>query len=115
MCVGFNCKNNYFPISILTKILLHDKDQQTIKECQHYSIPVIDDKAELLKSKFNYEIDEVNYFKFLYNIFYLFISMYIIVVYYVLNLQILLFIYFYFCSKSTFLSNRKILMYKYIF
>lgn len=59
MCVGFNCKNNYFPITILTKILLHDKNQDTINECKHYSITVIDDKLELSKSSFNNEIHEV--------------------------------------------------------
>lgn len=59
MCIGFNCKNNYFPISILTKMLLHNKDQDTIKECNHYCIAVIGDKAELSKSSFNNEVDEV--------------------------------------------------------
>lgn len=59
MCVGFNCKNNYFPIPILTKILLHNKDTETTKECKHYCIPVIDDKVELSKSYFNNEIHEV--------------------------------------------------------
>lgn len=60
MCMGFNCKNNYFPVKILTKILLHNKDQETTKECNHYCITVIDDKAELSKSSFNNEVDEVN-------------------------------------------------------
>lgn len=59
MCVGFNCKNNFFSIPALTKILLHNKDLETVKECKHYSIPVIDDKAELSKSSFNNEVDEV--------------------------------------------------------
>lgn len=69
MCVGFNCKNSNFPISILTKVLLHDKDQETVKECQHYYIPVIDGKAELSKSVFNNEIDEVSHFIFFTNYF----------------------------------------------
>lgn len=60
MCLGFSCKNNYFPISILTKILLHDNDQETTKECKHYSIVVTDDRAELSKLSFNNEVDEVN-------------------------------------------------------
>lgn len=60
MCVGFNSKNNYFPISILTKYLLLDNDKETIELCKHYSISVIDDKAELSKSLFNNEVDEVN-------------------------------------------------------
>lgn len=65
MCAGFNCKSNYFPISILTKILLHNQDQETTNECKHYRITVIDDKAELSKSSFNNEVDEVNnYFPF---------------------------------------------------
>lgn len=59
MCSGFNCKNNYFPISILTNILLHDKNQKTLKECNHYCITVLDDKAELSKSSFNNQVDEV--------------------------------------------------------
>lgn len=59
MCMGFNCKNNYFPISILTKILLHNKVQETIKECQHYHLTVNGDKVELSKSLFNNEVDEV--------------------------------------------------------
>jgi len=59
--MGFNCKNNYFPISILTEILLHNKLQDTIKECKHYCISVIDDKAKLSKSSFNNEVDKVNY------------------------------------------------------
>lgn len=57
--MGFNCKNNYFSISILTKILLHDKVQETIKECQHYHLTVIGDKVELSKSLFDNEVDEV--------------------------------------------------------
>lgn len=60
MCMGFNCKNNYFPVSILTKILLHNKDQDTAKECKHYGITVIDGKAELSKASFNNEA-EVNF------------------------------------------------------
>uniref|UniRef100_A0A2H8TUE0 MCM3-associated protein n=1 Tax=Melanaphis sacchari TaxID=742174 RepID=A0A2H8TUE0_9HEMI len=60
MCMGFNCKNNYFPISILTKMLLHNKPQETIKECQHYCLTVIDDKVELSKSSFNNEVDELH-------------------------------------------------------
>lgn len=60
MCVGFNCKNNYFPIANLTNILLHDTDLETIKECKHYCIMVIDDKVELSKSSFNNNVDEVN-------------------------------------------------------
>jgi len=57
--MGFNCKNNYFAISILTKILLHNKVQETIKECQHYRLTVNGDKVELSKSLFNNEVDEV--------------------------------------------------------
>lgn len=60
MCTGFNCRNNYFPISILTNILLHNSDRETTKECEHYCITVIDDKAELSKSSFNNDVDEVN-------------------------------------------------------
>ncbi|XP_027838660.1 SAC3 domain-containing protein 1-like isoform X1 [Aphis gossypii] len=60
MCMGFNCKNNYFPISILTKILLHNKVQETIKECQHYHLTVNGDKVELSKSLFNNEVDELH-------------------------------------------------------
>lgn len=59
MCAGFNCKNNYFPISILTEYLLLDNDKETIELCKHYNISVIDDKAELSKSWFNNEVDEV--------------------------------------------------------
>lgn len=59
MCVGFNCKNNYIPISNLTTILLHDEDQQTINECKHYNVSVIDNKSELSKSSFNNEVEEV--------------------------------------------------------
>jgi len=61
MCAGFNCKNNYFAISILTKMLLHNKPQETIKECQHYCLTVIDNKVELSKSSFNNEVDEVKH------------------------------------------------------
>lgn len=60
MCSGFNCKNNYFPISNLTNILLHDENQKTIKECNHYSLTVLDDKAELYKASFNNQVVEVN-------------------------------------------------------
>lgn len=59
MCIGFNCKNNYFPISILTERLLHNEDQETINECKHYCIKVVDNKVELSKSLFNNEVDEV--------------------------------------------------------
>lgn len=59
MCIGFNCKNNYFPISILTKILLHNEDQETINECKHYGLKKVDDKVELSKTLFNDEVDEV--------------------------------------------------------
>lgn len=59
MCMGFNCKNNYFPISILTRILLHNEDQETINECKHYCLKMVDDKVELSKSFFSYEVDEV--------------------------------------------------------
>jgi len=57
--MGFNCKNNYFPISILSKMLLHNELHETIKECQHYGLTVVDDKVELSKSSFNNEADEV--------------------------------------------------------
>lgn len=60
MCTGFNCKKNYFPITVLTEILLHNTDRETKKECKHYCITVIDDKAELSKSSFNNDVDEVN-------------------------------------------------------
>lgn len=60
MCLGFSCKNNYFPISILTEMLLHDNDQETIKECKHYSIVVTDGRAELSKLLFNNKVDEVS-------------------------------------------------------
>lgn len=59
MCMGFNCKNNYYPISILSRMLLHNESRETIKECQHYCLTVIDDKVELTKSSFNNEVDEV--------------------------------------------------------
>lgn len=59
MCMGFNCKNNYVPISILTNILLHNEDQETINECRHYCLKIIDDKVELSKSIFNNEVDKV--------------------------------------------------------
>lgn len=59
MCMGFNCKNNYFPISILSKMLLHNEPRETIKECQNYCLTVVDDKVELSKSSFNDEADEV--------------------------------------------------------
>ncbi|XP_060867411.1 SAC3 domain-containing protein 1-like isoform X2 [Metopolophium dirhodum] len=60
MCMGFNCKNNYFPISILSKMLLHNEPRETIKECQHYCLTVVDDKVELSKSSFNNEVDELH-------------------------------------------------------
>ncbi|CAI6350823.1 unnamed protein product [Macrosiphum euphorbiae] len=60
MCMGFNCKNNYFPISILSKMLLHNELHETIKECQHYGLTVVDDKVELSKSSFNNEADELH-------------------------------------------------------
>lgn len=61
MCLGFNCKNNYFPVSLLTKLLLHNSEKDTKEECKHYCILVIDDKVELSKSSFNNEVDEVTY------------------------------------------------------
>ncbi|XP_015364660.1 PREDICTED: SAC3 domain-containing protein 1-like isoform X2 [Diuraphis noxia] len=60
MCMGFNCKNNYFPISILSKILLHNTPRETIKECKNYCLTVVDDKVELSKSSFNNEVDELH-------------------------------------------------------
>ncbi|XP_026815338.1 germinal-center associated nuclear protein-like [Rhopalosiphum maidis] len=60
MCAGFNCKNNYFAISNLTKMLLHNKPQETIKECQHYCLTVIDNKVELSKSSFDNEVDKLH-------------------------------------------------------
>jgi len=63
MCMGYNCKNNYFPISILTKMLLHNNDEETIKECKHYCISVIDGKAELSKISFSNEADELHFKK----------------------------------------------------
>lgn len=60
MCLGFSCKNNYFPISIITKMLLLDNDQETIKECKHYSIVVTAGGAELSKLLFNNKVDEVS-------------------------------------------------------
>lgn len=59
MCAGFNCKNNYFPITLLTKCLLLNNDKETTEMCKHYGILVIDKKAELSKSLFNSQIDEV--------------------------------------------------------
>ncbi|XP_022179845.1 germinal-center associated nuclear protein-like [Myzus persicae] len=63
MCMGFNCKNNYYPISILSRMLLHNESRETIKECQHYCLTVIDDKVELTKSSFNNEVDELHLIK----------------------------------------------------
>ncbi|XP_025417135.1 SAC3 domain-containing protein 1-like isoform X2 [Sipha flava] len=60
MCSGLNCKNNHYPISNLTIILLHDDNQKTIKECNHYSLTVLDDKAELSKASFNNQVDELH-------------------------------------------------------
>lgn len=57
--MGFNCKNNYFPISVLTKMLLHNEDQETINECKHYCLKIVDDKVELSKSSFINEVDKV--------------------------------------------------------
>lgn len=59
MCTGFNCKNNYFPLPILTKCLLLNNDKETAELCKHYGILMIDYKAELSKSLFNIEVDEV--------------------------------------------------------
>jgi len=67
MCMGFNCKNNYFPISTLSKILLHNEARETIKECQNYCLTVVDDKVELSKSSFNNEVDEVIQIKIILN------------------------------------------------
>ncbi|VVC45909.1 Domain of unknown function DUF89,SAC3/GANP/THP3 [Cinara cedri] len=58
MCFGFNCKNNFFPISILTNCLLLNNDKETTEVCKHYGILMIDYKAELSKSLFNIEVDE---------------------------------------------------------
>lgn len=65
--MGFNCKNNYFPISILSKMLLHNESRETIKECQHYGLTVVGDKVELSKSSFNYEVDEVTQIRIILN------------------------------------------------
>lgn len=59
MYMGFNSKNNNLPITLLTKMLLHNYDKETIKECKHYGLTVMDDKVELSKSSFNNEQDEV--------------------------------------------------------
>lgn len=60
--MGFNSKNNYLPITMLTKMLLHDHNKETIKECKHYGLTVTDNKVELSKSSFENEPDEVNIF-----------------------------------------------------
>lgn len=41
-------------------MLLHNNDQETIKECKHYAIVVTDDRAELSKLLFNNKVDEVS-------------------------------------------------------
>ncbi|XP_050432574.1 SAC3 domain-containing protein 1 isoform X2 [Adelges cooleyi] len=61
--VAYNSKNNNLPILFLKESLLHDDDQQILKECTHYGLKINDNKVEATKSLFKNDVDEVKLLK----------------------------------------------------